>query len=333
VHERQTVAVLRAVTLLRARHPSLHLVLKLHPSTTPDEEGRLRRLANEAGAAAPLFVRDRVPMVLAASDVLVTLPSTIAVEALIVGTPVIAPEFFYEGDAVRTVTADPDAIVAVLDRMLGGWRSSPEFARQRRDFLARYNGACDGRAAERVAAVVEDLVRRTHARRSPVAVPTLGARLGSARALVEAGRADDALALLEAGPTTADPPVLEAERLALRGEALSRLGRADDAERSFRSALAAGAGVRAVAGLGLTLIERGKHDEAEARLREALALDASCDWVWCGLGVLEALRGNGPAAVPLLERALALNPANGDARNALRIVAGAGDRQVRADAG
>jgi Flp pilus assembly protein TadD len=91
--------------------------------------------------------------------------------------------------------------------------------------------------------------------------------------------------------------------------------------------------VQAVAGLGLTLIERGAHDEAEARLREALALDASCDWGWCGLGVLEALRGNGAAAVQLLERALALNPANGDARNALRILARDGERQVRADAG
>jgi Flp pilus assembly protein TadD len=79
-----------------------------------------------------------------------------------------------------------------------------------------------------------------------------------------------------------------------------------------------------MAGLGLLLLERGARREAERLLTQAAALDGASDWAWCGLGVLAALRGDGAGAVQLLERALDLNPANPDARQALAALRGEG---------
>jgi Flp pilus assembly protein TadD len=317
VHARQLGASLAAVAALQARGRPLHLVLKLHPSAPAGEETRVARLAAEAGAHPALVLRDRLTEVLVASDVLVTLPSTIAVEAMIVGTPVIATEFFYEGDAIVTVAAEWEAIAAALDGVLAGGATSADFAARRRAFLARYNGPCDGRAAERVAALVEHLVERGSVAAD---APAPGERVVVARGLLRGGNAAGALALLA---TAAGP-----EADTVRGDALVRLGRTAEAERAFRSALAAGAGAPALAGLGLLLLERGAHREAETRLTQAAALDATSDWAWCGLGVLAALRGDGAGAVRLLERALGLNPANPDARNALAVLRGEGARGV-----
>jgi Flp pilus assembly protein TadD len=305
------------VAAVQARGRALHLVLKLHPSAPAGEETRVARLAAEAGARPALVLRDRLTEVLVASDVLVTLPSTIAVEAMIVGTPVVATEFFYEGEAIVTVAAERDAIAAALHEILARGTASAEFAARRRAFLARYNGPCDGRAAERVAALVAHLAER--ARPAAAAAPP-GERVGAARGLLRGGNAAGALALLETASG--------AEADVVRGDALVRLGRAAEAERAFRSALAAGAGAPALAGLGLLLLERGAHREAETRLTQAAALDATSDWAWCGLGVLAALRGDGAGAIERLERALRLNPANPDARSALAVLRGDGARGI-----
>jgi Flp pilus assembly protein TadD len=317
VHGRQLGASLAAVAAVQARGRALHLVLKLHPSAPAGEETRVARLAAEAGARPALVLRDRLTEVLVASDVLVTLPSTIAVEAMIVGTPVVATEFFYEGEAIVTVAAERDAIAAALHEILARGTASAEFAARRRAFLARYNGPCDGRAAERVAALVAHLAER--ARPAAAAAPP-GERVGAARGLLRGGNAAGALALLETASG--------AEADVVRGDALVRLGRAAEAERAFRSALAAGAGAPALAGLGLLLLERGAHREAETRLTQAAALDATSDWAWCGLGVLAALRGDGAGAIERLERALRLNPANPDARSALAVLRGDGARGI-----
>jgi Flp pilus assembly protein TadD len=305
-------AVAAAQTAARAVAP-VHLVVKLHPSAPAGEEAHVARVAAEVGARPALVVRDRLAEVLGASDVLLTQPSTIAVEAMILGTPVVAIELGYAGDAVATVPAEREAIRAALARALDGLAASAEFAARRRAFLALYNGPSDGSAAERVTALVRQLVAQ--ARRARGA--TVGAaRMAAARGLLHAGHAAGVLAQLD-GAAGADAETL-------RAEALARLGRAAEAEDAYRRAVGAGAGAGAMAGLGLLLLERGARREAERLLLQAAALDGASDWAWCGLGVLAALRGDGAGAVRLLERALDLNPANPDARQALAALRGEG---------
>jgi hypothetical protein len=155
--DRRMRACLAAVGRLQARDPALRLVVKVHPSAPAGEEARLAALAAESGARTDLVARDRRAEILAASDALLTLPSTIAIEAILAGTPVVAADVRYAGDAVLSAPAEPEALAAALVHAVDGWRASPEFARRRRDFLARYNGPSDGRAGERVIALVERL--------------------------------------------------------------------------------------------------------------------------------------------------------------------------------
>jgi hypothetical protein len=155
--ERRTRLALAALARVQARRPGVRLVVKLHPSAPTAEAERVAAWAADAGAAVALATRDRLAEVLAASAVLVTLPSTIAIEAVLAGTPAIAVGCRYAGDAVAEGPLDAEALAALVDGALDGWKASAEFARRRRAFAALYDGPADGRAAARVAALVEAL--------------------------------------------------------------------------------------------------------------------------------------------------------------------------------
>jgi Flp pilus assembly protein TadD len=322
-HERSMRAVRQAVALLRETRPTLRFVVKLHPSEPVAEAEHAWRGAGEAGAVPDLIVRERSPRVLAASDVLITLPSTIAVEAMLLGTPVVSPEFFYDGDAVLSVAGRVTPIAAAIDHVLAGWGRSADFEARRRVFVARHNGPCDGRAAERVARLVEETVARVP-RRGEIAGAPSACRahyLGAAELLIAAGNPASALVVLDEAPAAADG----AEEVAaetLRATAFLQLQRAGDAETAFRRAVAAGGDGRAHVGLGLLLLERGVHDEAAMHLRVGVEREPGLDAGWSGLGVLAALEGREAQAVTLLERALGLNPGNPDARSALAVLRG-----------
>jgi hypothetical protein len=160
-HARWTRAALDGVAVLRRRDPAIRLVVKHHPSAPPETEAAVQTMAAEAGVAIDLTLRGEAAPVLAASDVLVALPSTIVVESLLLGTPVVVPELDYEGDAVLTTEATGAAVAAAAGRVLDGWGRSAEFAARRADFLARYNGPSDGQAGARVTGLVEELIART----------------------------------------------------------------------------------------------------------------------------------------------------------------------------
>jgi hypothetical protein len=312
-HERCMTALREAIARVRAMRPSLRFVLKLHPSEPAHEAERMR-----AAAGAPdLVVRERSPHVLAASDVLITLPSTIAVEAMILGTPVISPEFFYDGDAVLAVPGHTEPLAAAIAHVLDGWGRSDDFEARRRRFVARHNGPCDGRAAERVAQLVEETVARLPRRPAPADAPGRPHWLAAADLLLGADHPASALVVLAEAPRG---PAEEAESEMLRAHAFVRLGRPAEAEAAFRRAIAAGGDGRAHVGLGLMLLERGARDEAGVRLRAGIARDPALDAGWAGLGVLAALEGEEAQAIALLEHALRLNPMNPDALGALAVL-------------
>ncbi len=306
LHDAMMAAALDGVARLRATQPSLRLVLRPHPSAPPSDDAALVARAVAAGALPDRVERGDGVALLARSDALVTLPSTLAIEAILLGTPVVAPGFAYDGDAVRSADRDGASVAAALAAALADV-GTPAFAMRCAAFATRYNGPSDGSASERVLALVDDLAARAlRPRPTDVLEPARALAAGGHWQEVAAGLHDDA----------------RPEALALRAEALARLGRPDEAEPCFRRAVAAGAGADAHAGLGLLLLERGAHAEAETLLGRAATLDPASDLAWCGLGVLAALRGDREGAVPLLRRALAINPANPDARGALDALAG-----------
>jgi len=319
---RRTRAALAAAARVQRDDPAVRLVVKLHPSASAEEEVRTRRWIAETGARADLVCRDRLREVLAATDVLVTLPSTVVVEAMLAGAAVVAIGTRYEGGAVVTAPADAEAVRAAIARARG-WRASAAFAAARRDFLARWAGPCDGRAGERVVALADALAARARAARGQAAdaPPSVARRAASARARLRAGRPEEALAALgEAPPAAADAA---AAWWTARGEALARLGRGTEAERAYRAAIAGPADAAAYTGLGTQLLLRGERGEAELFLREAVRRDPGAEWAWCALGVLNAIEGRVAEAREQLERTLALNPANPDARRTLAALAAA----------
>jgi len=334
-HDRRTWVAFKAVTHLQATGLQLRVILKLHPSAPAQEECRLQRMASDAGVSIDLIARDRLPEILRASDVLVSLPSTVAIEAVLVGTPVIVPDFSYEGDAVLTPPAAVDSLARMIREVLFGSAATPEFALRRQDFLERYNGRCDGRAAERVAHLVDEIATRAmrvrqNGIRAQVATQqedpregpgaTLRDRLGIAYSIACAGNHDSVLMLLDEIAASEMKGPLPDEFFTLRGQILCRLGRIREAEQCFRSALDSCGGAQVHAGLGTVLLERGKRSEAYLHLREAIRLDPHDDSAWCGLGVLAGLNGDPSEALALLERALAINPENPDAHRALEIL-------------
>jgi SAM-dependent methyltransferase len=313
--ERRLRACLGAVAAVQAVDPRVRLVLKLHPSAPPEEEARLGADAAAAGARVALATRGRLPDVLRASDVVCTLPSTLAIESVLAGTPVVVQEFRYAGDAIASVACTPEAIAGALRQALDGWKRSDAFAAARRDFAARYDGPADGRATARVADLVGELAERTAHVRGALPSPDLP--IDAARARLAAGDPAGALRLLD-GLT--DGGEIAAELLMLRGKALARTRRGPEAEAALRAAVAAGAGAAAHAELGSLLLERQARGEAAEHLARAAALDPASDAAWAGLGVLAALEGRNAEAADLLARALATNPANADARAALTVL-------------
>ena len=116
--------------------------------------------------------------------------------------------------------------------------------------------------------------------------------------------------------------VAEWEIWAREGERLLAARRLPDAEECFTRALALGAGASAHAGLGLARLARGARAEAELALLEATRLDPRCEWGWYGRGVAASQRGAAADARRCMERVLALNPNNPDARAALALLDG-----------
>jgi hypothetical protein len=155
--ERRTRIALAALARVQARRPDVRLVVKLHPSAPPAEGERVAAWARAAGAAPALVTRDRLAEVLAASALLVTLPSTIAVESVLAGTPAIAVGCRYAGEAVVEGPLEAEGLGTLALGMVEGWKESAEFARRRRAFAALWDGPADGRAATRVATLVEAL--------------------------------------------------------------------------------------------------------------------------------------------------------------------------------
>jgi CDP-glycerol glycerophosphotransferase (TagB/SpsB family) len=139
-------------------------IAKLHPAEVKSEFRRQYRTLLKAGRIR-LLQREDIGTVLAAIDVAVVYTSTVALEAMLIGKPVImyAPVgnrdpygFIEKGAAIgaRTATELATAIRTVLEDKATG----KDLAAGRRRAIAAHLGRLDGRASDRVAGLVRQLV-------------------------------------------------------------------------------------------------------------------------------------------------------------------------------
>ena len=139
-----------------------------------------------------------------------------------------------------------------------------------------------------------------------------------ALALSEAGRAPEAVRVLQPFLSTSDPDTWNA-----LGIARSDSGQAAEASRAFERALELDPeNVEAMENLGIVRLRAGDPAGAEERFRRALAIDARLPRAWNGIGVAQAQLHREREAIDSWTRAVTLDPKLYDALFNLGLTAG-----------
>ncbi|HLO78446.1 MAG TPA: CDP-glycerol glycerophosphotransferase family protein [Magnetospirillum sp.] len=141
---------------LVAARSDLALVLKPHPARLP-EYALTREALGELDGTCVFWSSVEPGVAIAASDVVVTDKSAIAIEVAILRRPLVqvnpgAEVYDYNDfvdDGIAVGARDADSILAAVDSLAGGMAETMVAART--GFLRQYNFGDDGRAAERTA--------------------------------------------------------------------------------------------------------------------------------------------------------------------------------------
>ena len=161
--QREAGRLLPALIDAAADLPGVHLTIKTHPAETPDVYDAAiagRSHVSVLDAAAPL-----APL-LRACHAVVTVNSTVAIDAAAIDVPALAiglpnnlTPFVDAGVLAGAGEATAD-LRGALERILYDEEFRGALARARRSFLTRYTIVADGQAAERTADAVVRLIRR-----------------------------------------------------------------------------------------------------------------------------------------------------------------------------
>jgi UDP-N-acetylglucosamine 2-epimerase len=164
--EYQSVNELLITTFLSVvrQLPRVRPVIKVHPD---DDMALHRQIVDRLGANDTIVVQDvEIRSLLAACDVLVTYYSTVAVEALLLGKPVVSlnllphleRESWVERGAVIEVQST-EGLTATLQSLLANGDTQARLADARREFLSDFFYDLDGRPSERVADLIRGMLR------------------------------------------------------------------------------------------------------------------------------------------------------------------------------
>ena len=148
-------------------------IVKLKPGA--DSEKSYRELMKEHGESELILTENDLYGLLVAADVVVTPPSSIAIEALIVGKPVVyvvfpdAEDYFphlIEQRAVLPVH-DAESLPRAIESLLGPDGSAGLTTEELQPLVAAENFQPDGDASQRVVGIMEDLMAGSEVRPGP----------------------------------------------------------------------------------------------------------------------------------------------------------------------
>ncbi|OGD76783.1 MAG: hypothetical protein A2Y64_04625 [Candidatus Coatesbacteria bacterium RBG_13_66_14] len=155
--------MLRGAFLAGREIPRLRVLVKPHPR---DNLGDLRLILSELGAPRDALLPKKIDLyaLLASSDVILTAFSTVGVEAIMLGRPVVV---FKTGDETPVLPyVDSEAVLRVkeaeqiaerIKRIIEG-EVVHELARGREEYVARHECAADGDSAARVVRLILEML-------------------------------------------------------------------------------------------------------------------------------------------------------------------------------
>jgi len=161
LYERVVTAVARAM----AKFPEKQLILKLHPAETGVE---CRQILNQIGYSQAIICQDvDIHQLLNASDLLIAVHSTVALEAMLLDKPVITmnlskqPDFFpyAESGAALGVYQEAD-LAPAMKRALYDPKIRNELEQNRKRFVEEHAYKLDGQASQRVADLINQLIEQ-----------------------------------------------------------------------------------------------------------------------------------------------------------------------------
>jgi len=138
------------------------LVIKPHPLENPKI---YRKFLKEFDADIPpekiiLMPKVNTSKLIKASDLLLTVNSTVALEANVIGTPVLTLNFteqkdvFYSGEGGAVGVENPEALTDMIYKALYDEKFKEKMSINRNEFLQKYIAYKDGGATERAADLV-----------------------------------------------------------------------------------------------------------------------------------------------------------------------------------
>jgi hypothetical protein len=148
------------------RFPDHQVVVKLHPGYQPEYEGLVRAIAEREGIAVTLANGDLWDL-LAVSDVVIISNSTVGLEAMILGRPVVVVHAFEGMEEVPYVASgaalgaasQPEEIATAVEKALRDEGAREAMAQARDIFVLGYASEQDGLASKRVAQLIQEMVR------------------------------------------------------------------------------------------------------------------------------------------------------------------------------
>jgi len=160
-----TYAVLRSMKQLN----EVLLVIKPHPREDPKFYSKFLRECDAGISPDKIKLMQEVntSKLIKASDLLITVNSTVALESNVIGTPVLTLNFmeekdpFYSQEGGAIGVEKPEALTDVIHKALYDEKFREKISINRNEFLQKYISYKDGGATERVAKLVMQVVEES----------------------------------------------------------------------------------------------------------------------------------------------------------------------------
>lgn len=158
------------------------VVVKLHPAYQEKYEEMVRAIAEEEHAQI-MVARDYLWDLIEMSQAVVIQNSTVGLEAMILGKPVIvvnpggrARRSVYVREGAALEACNPEELVASLNQAIGDTEFRSHLLAVAERFVESYAYVQDGKASERVAALIAEILRDCRNRKTTESVPDLARR-------------------------------------------------------------------------------------------------------------------------------------------------------------